>query len=228
MRFSLLILFGFVFSGCGVSKHARRGTLIFSEEFNGPLDASMWVSEIAPEPNSKVYISNGQLLLDTKGGVTVWLKKKLEGNIRIEYTRTILVDSGINDRLSDMNTFWMATDPRNSNMFTRNGVLENYDSLLLYYVGQGGNTNSTTRLRKYDGHGERVLLQEYKDTAHLLLANKEYHITIEVNGNNVRYAVDGVDFFNYTDPSVLKKGYFGFRSTKSRQAIGAIKIYQLG
>jgi hypothetical protein len=205
----------------------KKEKLIFSGEFSSALDTSIWKTEIAPLPTSAVYVKDGQLFLDTKGGVTVWLNKKLKGNIRIEYSRKVLVDSGANDRLSDLNSFWMATDPKDKNLFTRNGVLESYDSLKMYYVGMGGNTNSTTRFRKYQGNGEKALLQEYKDRSHLLEANKEYHITIEVINGVVRYIVNGETFFEYKDSSVLKEGYFGFRSTKSRQSIAWIKVYQI-
>lgn len=224
--FSILLLLVFLIAKAS-SQDTAKGKLIFSDDFNSSRNKSVWITEIAAQPDSKVYIKDQQLILDTKGGVTVWLNKKLSGNIRIEYARKVLVDTGKNDRLSDLNTFWMATDPRNNNLFTRNGVLERYDSLKLYYVGMGGNTNSTTRFRKYDGSSERILLKEYTDSAHLLRANQTYITTIEVVGQTVRYWVNGELFFEYTDPAVLKEGYFGFRSTKSRQGMDWIKVYQL-
>lgn len=224
----LLATFAIAVSICQIAfAQKEKAKLIFSDEFNERLDTSVWKTEITPLPNSSVYLNSGQLFLDTKGGVTVWLNKRLKGNIRIEYTRKVLVDSGTNDRLSDLNSFWMATDPKNKNLFTRDGVLESYDSLKMYYVGMGGNTNSTTRFRKYQGNGDKTLLQEYKDKAHLLEANKEYHITIEVINGVVRYIVNGGTYFEYKDTSVLKEGYFGFRSTKSRQSVDWIKVYQL-
>ena len=223
-----LVAFAIVSSVSQISFAQKEKTkLIFSDEFTGKLDTSIWKTEIAPQLNSTVYLKDGQLFLDTKGGVTVWLNKKLKGNIRIEYSRKVLVDSGANDRLSDFNSFWMATDPRNENLFTRDGVLESYDSLKMYYVGMGGNTNKTTRFRKYQGNGEKTLLQEYKDKAHLLEANKEYHVVIEVIKGVVRYIVDGETYFEYKDTAVLKEGYFGFRSTKSRQSIDWVKIYEI-
>ena len=204
----------------------NRTSLLFTDDFT-KLDTSNWVSEIVALPNSTVYCKDGSLFLDTKGGVTVWYKKPLTGNIRIEYTRKILVEGNENDRLSDLNTFWMASDPHNTNLFTRQGVLESYDSLQLYYVGMGGNSNKTTRFRKYDGKGERILLKEFTDSAYLLKPNTTYTITIDVKGNSIRYAVNGETWFEYTDASVLKQGYFGFRSTKSRQSIDRISIYRL-
>jgi rhamnogalacturonan endolyase len=224
---AIILSLVFLFNNSSYSQAGTDRQLIFTEAFTTPLDTNTWISEISPLPDSKVYTTNGHLMLDTRGGVTVWLNKKLSGNLRIEYTRRVLIDSGKNDRLSDFNMFWMASDPKNSNLFTRNGVLESYDSLQLYYVGMGGNTNSTTRFRKYEGNGERTLLKEYKDPTHLLQANKNYTIVIELIGNTTRYIVDGETWFEYNDPSVLKEGYFGFRSTKSRQAIDSIKIYQL-
>jgi rhamnogalacturonan endolyase len=201
------------------------GTLIGSDDFSKPLDPSRWIIEAAPD--AKVYTKDNRLVLDTKGGVTVWWNQPLAKNIRIEYDRKIIMAGGANDRLSDCNNFWMASDPRNKNLFTRAGVLESYDSLQLYYVGIGGNTNTTTRFRKYEGNGERRLLQEYTDAAHLLQANKVYHITIIVNKDITSYWVDGRCYFSFKDPALLQQGYFGFRSTKSHQEITNFKVFQL-
>ena len=198
--------------------------LIFKDDFK---DSSHWVIEMAPAPHSTVYTDHGKLVLDTRGGVTVWLRQRLSGNIKIEYTRKVLVEGKVNDRLSDLNMFWMAEDPHRSGLFTRKGVLEEYDSLKLYYVGMGGNTNTTTRFRKYEGNGTRTLLQEYKDADHLLKANKAYKITIEVKDGISSYYVDDVLYFKYKDPMPLREGYFGLRSTWSRQEISHLRIYQL-
>ncbi|WP_343672597.1 DUF6250 domain-containing protein [Chitinophaga sp.] len=190
--------------------------------FTSPLDTTLWKAEIAPKPGSRVYTSHGKLVLDTKGGVTVWLNKELSGNFTIEYKRRVVVEGGANDRLSDLNMFWMVQHPG----FHRHGVLEEYDSLQLYYVGMGGNTNSTTRFRKYEGTGERRLIQEYSDSAHLLQPNHTYTIRIVVKDGTTSFFVDGVQYFVYADPQPLRKGYFGFRSTWSRQEISDFKIYQ--
>jgi rhamnogalacturonan endolyase len=203
------------------------GKLICSADFAMPLDTSRWKVERTPEPNSNVYTKDHKLVLDTRGGVTVWLNQFLEKNIRIEYDRKVVMAGGVNDRLSDLNNFWMASDPRNKNLFTRNGVLESYDSLELYYVGMGGNSNRTNRFRKYEGNGERRLLQEYTDPAHLLQANKVYHIAIVVKNGVTSFWVDGQCHFIYNDPTPLQKGYFGFRSTKSHQEVSKFRVYQL-
>ena len=206
---------------------AGTGRLIFSDDFAAPLDTSVWIAEIEPKRDavSRVYTRDSALVLDTRGGVTVWLNRLLKGDLRIEFDRKILVDTGRNDRLSDMNVFWMATDPANANLFTRHGRFESYDDLQLYYVGMGGNTNKTTRFRKYYSAGNKPVIKEYLDAGHRLTANKMYHVCIVVAGDVTSYWIDDECYFTYADPMPLKEGYFGFRSTWSRQEIQHFKVW---
>lgn len=224
----IVLLFHSITSAVAQDKTAYSvAKLIVSDDFTRKLDTTKWMTEVAAEPGSSVYTRKGRLVLDTKGGVTVWLNRKLSGNLLITYTRRVLTEGKANDRLSDMNQFWMATDPRNSDLFSREGLFEEYDSLQLYYVGMGGNANTTTRFRKYEGNGQKPLLQEYQDADHLLRSGKEYHIKITVEKGRTSFWVDGKLYFGYDDPVPLKEGYFGFRSTWSRQEIRDFKVYQL-
>lgn len=202
-------------------------SLLYEADFRKGVDRNEWIVEAAPGEDSAVYTKDGKLVIDSNGGITVWLNKHLEGNIQIEYERAVLMDGKKNDRLSDLNQFWMAQDPRNSKLFSREGAFEEYDSLQLYYVGIGGNSNSTTRFRKYDGKGNRVLLQEYTDANHLLKPNKRYKIKIIVQNGTTSFWADGECYFRYTDPEPLREGYFGFRSTHSRQEVSGFRVYQL-
>ena len=225
-RLKALLFFLLLLSNIGWGQ--SPGVLIYTGDFSKPLDSISWIAEIEPKPEaSRVYTRNGALVLDTRGGVTVWLNKLLKGNIQIEYDRQVLVDTGKNDRLSDLNQFWMASDPHSADLFTRKGKFEAYDDLQLYYVGMGGNTNSTTRFRKYQSGGTKPIIKEYLDAPHLLKANKVYHIKITVNKGVINFWVDRNCYFTYTDPAPLSSGYFGFRSTWSRQEIRNLRIYQL-
>ena len=138
-----------------------------------------------------------------------------------------MVDKEKNDRLSDMNMFWMAKDPKKETPFGRSGIFESYDSLDLYYAGIGGNTNSTTRFRKYQADGYKPILKEYKDSAHLLTKNKMYHITIITKANDTSLWVNDECYFVGSFEAPLTSGYFAFRSTWSRQAIKNFRVYQL-
>ena len=201
------------------------GKLLFQEEFNNGIDH--WIVEKSASPHASVKAGSGKMVIDVDGGATVWFKGKLTGNIMIEYKRKVVVRGGHNDRLSDFNQFWMASDPKNKNLFTRAGVFEEYDSLLLYYVGFGGNTNTTTRFRKYTGDGQRVLHHDLTDQAHLLEANKEYTIRTIVYNGTTKFYVDDKEYFSFIDTAPLQEGFFGFRTTQSRQVIDNFKIYAL-
>jgi hypothetical protein len=200
--------------------------LVFQDSFPGSSLSNQWVVEHNEPGGVPVSIVNGQLQLNSVGGVTVWYKNKLKGNLRIEYDRVVIMENGVNDRLSDLNQFWMASDPR-GNMFNRKGGFREYDSLQMYYVGMGGNYNTTTRMRRYDGKGELKIIGEYTDKSHLLEANKVYHITIIVDHSVSRFLVDGAEFFSFNDDKPFGEGWFAIRSTKSRQRIDNFKIWQI-
>lgn len=202
-----------------------KDQLLYEDNFDQ--DIKNWIVETPNSIYSKVGIENRKLLIDVDHGATVWFKKKLSGNILIQFHRKVIVNKGHNDRLSDLNQFWMATDPRQENMFTRDGNFSEYDSLKLYYAGIGGNSNGTTRFRRYPGNGERTLLFDFKDKHHLLQPNKNYFIQLVVYKGMTKVFVDGEQYFAFKDDEPLTEGYFGFRTVKSRQEIDDFKVFRL-
>ena len=202
----------------------RPGAVLFHDDFSGPLTG--YVAEYARKPGNVVENRDGRLVMDVDGGATVWLDRPLYGNVLISFTRRVIVDGGKNDRLSDLNVFWMARDPRRADLFTRSGKFEDYDDLAMYYVSIGGNRNTTTRLRRY-GDGRRELVGEFTDATHLLAPNRDYRIEIAVFDGCTRVRVDGADWFTYRDPHPLASGYLGLRTTWSRQTVDDLTIQRL-
>ncbi len=202
-----------------------KDQLLYRDNFDHGI--KNWVVETPDSPNSEVGTKNGKLVINVDHGATVWFNKKLSGNVLIEYHRKVIMNYGQNDRLSDLNQFWMATDPRQENVFTRSGTFSEYDSLRLYYAGIGGNSNSTTRFRKYLGDGERTLLFDFQDKDHLLKPNKTYLIQLVVYNGTTKVFVDGDQYFSFTDDEPLTEGYFGFRTVKSHQEMDDFKVYRL-
>lgn len=87
-------------------------------------------------------------IIDAKG-CTVWFKHKLNAPIQIEDDVTVIDKKGQFDRLSDLNYFLMAKDPKNPTDFfkeskNRQGIFTNYHELTQYYVGYGGHNNNKT------------------------------------------------------------------------------------
>lgn len=206
--------------------NGARQPIFLAEDTFQTLSTQRWTIE-AQHPDTQVSAEHGQLLIDSSEGVTVWLNQPLAGAYRIEFDRQVLVNGGRHDRLSDLNLFWAARDPRNPNLFTRGGALAEYDNLELYYIGMGGNDNSTTRFRHYNGEGERVLLGEYTDAAHLLQANRVYQLRIDVDARGTSFWVDGELYFHARHTHQPAAGYFGFRTVTSRQVISDFRVSRL-
>ncbi|MBR2232546.1 MAG: hypothetical protein IJ891_09320 [Prevotella sp.] len=168
-------------------------------------------------------------------GLTLWRKEKMKGRVTIEYDACVVVEEGNKEptnRLSDLNCFWMASDPKYpDDIFRRTkergGVFLNSYALRLYYMGYGGNHNSTTRFRRYDGDEAAItdaaqrpaILKEYTDEAHLLKPNHWYHIRLVSDGHQVAYYIDGKRLVDFRDAEPYKEGWFGFRTTLSHTRI---------
>ncbi len=188
-------------------------------------------------PQTIVHFAKDTLEIDAPKGITLWYNQPLSGNITITYKALLIMKGGSNDRLSDLNSFWMAQDPLYpDNIFTRKdwrgGVFGKYYSLKMYYVGFGGNNNTTSRFRKYDGDYDSFqkgktrpdIIREYTDSEHLLKPNIWYEVRIDISGNNVTYTLNGEKLFDYDDPTPYRSGYFGFRTVESHQLITGFSI----
>jgi len=195
------------------------------ESFEG--DLSNWVVE---QNKGTVKIVDGQLEIDDGGGATVWFKHQLQGPIRIEYDVTLVDEGGPHDRVSDLNCFWMAIDPRHpENLFFnghgRTGVFKQYHGLRLYYVGYGGNENKTTRFRRYTGTGERPLKPEH-DLKRSNRANQRVRIRVEADGEHIRYWHGDRLVYDVRDPEPYREGWFGFRTVRNRMRIDHFRIFR--
>ncbi len=221
---SLLLLFAQ--NGVCSPERWTKTTLLYEENFESE-SLDNWICELQNPESSSVGTQDGKLNIDVGGGATIWFKPELKGDLLIEYDVTIINEGGDNDRVSDLNQFWMASDPANTNLFTRGGKFTEYDNLRLYYVGMGGNHNSTTRFRRYPGGGERPLLAEYTTQAYLLKPHTNYHIEIICFKERTQYRVNGEDFFNYEDPDPLVEGHFGFRTVRNHETVENFKVYRL-
>lgn len=194
-----------------------------------------WVVE--QRPGGTAELRDGVLVIDDKGGCTVWRKEPLRAPVRIRYLATVRGKPEEGRVASDLNCFWMATDPRvgeGGDFFAagsgRDGSFASYDGLRTYYVGCGGNGNTTTRFRRYDGAGARPLLPEHdrREAAVLLEEAREYAIEIVVTADGrTTWARDGEVFFAYDDPEPLREGWFGFRTVWSRMEVRDFRVERL-
>ena len=193
------------------------------------LTKSDWVVE--QQPGGTVTFNNNVLEIIDAKGCTVWFKHALEGNVSISYDATIIKNGGEFDRASDLNCFWMATDPNKPDDFFKNsknraGKFTNYHELLQYYVGYGGHHNTKTRFRRYNGEQNSPLLKEHDLTASqfMITPNKKMRVTLIADGQKVQYLMNGKLIFELEDSAPYRKGYFGIRTVNNHMKIENLEI----
>ncbi|WDE95738.1 DUF6250 domain-containing protein [Lentisphaera profundi] len=220
MKYSLLLvcLFNFALSA---------DDLIYEEQFK---DLSAW--HIEQMPRGKVTIKQGKFDIIDASGMTMFFKKKLTGDIRIEYKVRMIKVGGDRDRVSDCNVFWKISDPRSpQDIFKfsneRTGAFPDYHKFKTYYVGFGGHNNTKTRFRRYNGQVNRPLLAEHDLKKPLIIPNKLYDISIVCRGNRTVYSIDNQVIYDYTDPKAHEEGWFAFRTVNNHMSIESFKIFSL-
>ena len=196
-----------------------------------------WTVE-SESPDYKVTFRGDTCELLSPKGLTLWRKQQLATNTIVEYDAQVVVEHD-GDRLSDLNCFWLASDPQRKDIWRRqqwrSGIFLRCYTLQMYYLGYGGNHNSTTRFRRYDGDERGVdnlayrpaILKEYTDAAHLLRPSHWYHVKIESTGGRTRFYIDSELIVDYLDPTPLQRGWFGFRTTLSRTRITNFQIRKM-
>jgi hypothetical protein len=218
----LALLGGLLLAGCATSTADR---LIHADAF---ANLDQWVLE--SEQPATVVARDGILDIDTPAGLTLWFRPELAGPVRIDFDATAIAGPGPNDQVSDLNVFWMAANRDGTSPVyarRRGGRFAEYDDLLTYYVGLGGNRNTTSRFRRYVGEpGNRPLLPAHDLSAAgaLLVPNRRQAITLIADGSRIEYLRDGEPLFVFEDPSPYTRGWFGLRTTYSHLRVENLRI----
>jgi len=212
--------------------YAKNNQLI-QDDF-GPQSRHNWLVEAEEQLNLQDMLVDGNMEIDVSKGATVWHKNKLGGNVLIEYEATVVDEGGENDRSSDFNCFWMASDPNNpedffANSDWRGGIFWNYYILNLYYVGLGGHDNTKTRFRKYNGSADPQpkVIREYSQTPYLIEANKKNKVQIIHFDGLIQYFFNGIKLFELEEEKPYSEGYFGFRTVNNHMRIHSFKVFSL-
>jgi hypothetical protein len=204
---------------------------LFRDDFRSGL--GQWVVEA--ESGGAFSARAGILDIDAPAGVTLWFRRRLRSPVAIDYEVAAISAGGPNDHVSDINCFWMASDPQapggNALARSRSGAFGDYDSLLTYYAGIGGNRNTTSRFRRYVGRrDDRPLLPQHDLSARsdLIEPNRFYHIRLVADGPRVALLRDGRTMFALHDPHPYTVGHFALRTTKSHLRVRDFRVSHLG
>ncbi len=204
----------------------------------------------AESPLTRVLLRGDTLDITSPKGLSLWWNKPLTAPCTISYRACVVMENGSYDRLSDLNCFWMASSPLPNNEEVAkvttplspwrgvggevfSGAFLDYYRLQCYYLGYGGNHNTTTRFRRYNGDTLAIkdpshrppIIKEYTDSAHLLKPNHWYSVRIEVlEDGHTRYFLDEELLVDYRDLSPLLHGWFAFRTTWSHTRLTGFRI----
>jgi hypothetical protein len=213
-------------SGCASQS---RGPLLYQDNFRDGL--ALW--HIEAEKPARVSATGGVLDIEAPAGVTLWFRQRLEGPVAIEFEAIAVAEGGLNDQVSDLNVFWMANNADGKQpVFARQrgGAFAEYNDLLTYYVGLGGNRNTTTRFRRYIGDPVvRPLLAEHDLSAApaMLVPNRRQTVTLIANGRHIEFRRDGTAIFSIDDPAPYTQGWFALRTTYSHLRVERLRIRRL-
>lgn len=207
----------------------HAGKLLYKDDFQHGL--GQWRLQL--QHGGTVWARHGVLNIDVPAGATVWFRHELHGPVMISYDAKVISAGGPNDRVSDLNCFWMATDPKSpNNIFAhpRNGAFASYNNLLTYYVGIGGRGNKTTRFRRYIGNSKvRPLLPQNNLTGpeNMIVPNQTQHLRLIAYGSLIQFYRNQRKLFNYVDPHPYTKGWFAIRTVKNHMQVTNLRIVRL-
>lgn len=187
--------------------------------------------QVEAEAHATVRAENGVLDIVSQEGITLWFRTPLVAPAAVEYEVMAVAEGGPLDQVSDVNAFWMATDPAAPGGSVlerkRSGAFADYDLIRTYYVGIGGNRNTTTRMRRYIGAaGNRPLLPEHdrNDRAALLDPNRWIRLRLIATAHGAAVERDGQRLFTLDDPAPYTRGHFGLRTTRSHLRVRNFRI----
>ena len=198
----------------------------------GPRPLGSTASEWRIEAEQPARVTFGETIdIDTPAGLSLWYTRALTGPVAIEFEAMAVAEGGANDAVSDLNAFWMASDAAvpGGSVFAkgRSGAFAEYDDLRTYYVGIGGNRNSTTRFRRYVGiSGNRPLLpgHDLAGAENLLVPNRWTRIRLIADGRRIAVERDGRRIFALDDAQPYARGWFALRTTKSHLRVRNLRI----
>jgi hypothetical protein len=193
-----------------------------------PAKLADWAVE-AESPQAHVSERHGTIDIDTPKGLTLWWRTPIAAPVVIAFDAMLIDRGGANDKVSDLNAFWMAHEIGGGSVLAhpRSGAFAAYDDLETYYVGIGGNRNTTTRYRRYIGRpGDRPLRPEddRRAPADMLRANVWTHIRLIADGRTVAVERDGARLFTLADDQPYTRGQFGLRTTWSHLRVRHVTI----
>lgn len=197
-----------------------RKTLVYENGFEGGLEG------FVQEGGGRCFTECGRLYLDdseNKKGLTLWLDRRFEGNLGIEYDAMAVAP----ELHGNINLFFMARTLGGARVLDERhtGAYEEYhrtcEMYIATFVGGPGNANRHARLRKNPGF---LLLSE--NLGFYTRLNEPYHIEASVRATEIKYSINGAVVHRVQDDNPYGYGWFGLRTWNSKIWVDNLKIHE--
>jgi Domain of unknown function (DUF6250) len=168
-------------------------------------------------------VENGKLCVQNAHNHGIWLNRTLPVNARIEFDATPFTEEG--DLKAEV---W------GDGVSYATG--SSYTNATSYLTILGGWKNTLQVLARFNEHGtDRKEIKIDKDSddprQRPVQKGQTYHFKIErTDGKTIRWSVDGVDFFSWSDPTPLAgqgHDHFGFNEWEAKVCFDNVKVTPL-
>jgi pectate lyase len=178
-----------------------------------------WIVQMSnrdPEIQRFARIEDGRLHIHDPRGATVWFKHRMSAPVMITYKIIIPAEQnkGGSFRVRDLNNFWMATSPGETDglfdSLVYTGDFPSYRRIHAYYASTGGGKNTTTRMRRYPRMIDNELVVhpawDSLDGKHdyLIAPDREILVQLVAYDDIVQYYNDGKLFYEVRRGDVVK------------------------
>ncbi|MBN1671397.1 MAG: DUF1961 family protein [Kiritimatiellae bacterium] len=186
-------------------------------------------------PNTEWAAVEGKLIgRHRAGGSTVWCRQDFAGDLLVEFDGRLLAPEPqwISEELPDggknLNFRFLATGPRHEDILT---VFRD-----LLAEGTGPNAGGDDQYNAYFftwtwRHARLRWSPGYKKMAekldYLPEVEKDYHFRCLKIGGRIRYWINDVLLFDWTDPNPHNSGKIGFTLWRSAAAIDNLRVYRV-
>ena len=161
-------------------------------------------------------LAGERLHIDAReGGYTAFYRTPLPADAAVQYRVMTLPPRGQNN----MNLLAHCRPPTEGWPIVELGRYKGYRAMPNYIVTFVGGVNEETGEAEYEGR-QRLrrnpdfhLMDERFEVPSEL--EREYQLTLVIQGGRVRYYIDGARIFDWQDPDPIDGGYFGFRTYRT-------------
>ncbi len=207
----------------GDAGDAARPLSVLLKDGGSPVDRSNLGPNWTAIKTNAWKVENGKLCVQNAHNHGIWLNRTLPVNARIEFDATPGSDDG--DLKAEV---W-----GDGSSYATGTSYTNATSYLAILGGWKNTLQVLARLNEHGADRREIKIDKTSDDPRQRPVQKgqTYHFKIErTDGKTIRWSVDGVDFFSWSDPAPLAgdgHDHFGFNEWEAKVCFDNVKVTPL-